>query len=291
MKWLLFLAIVGSVACQELNNSSSAELSGARFCQSTEKLREKITISYNAAPKIYIWTAKRGYGACDCGGPEWRRAAYLNMSDPTQTCPPAWELITTPRRSCARPSNARGASCYSTMFPTQGVNYSQVCGRIVGYQFGQPEAFYAENTNQQQGIDGSYVDGVSLTYGSPRQHIWTFAGALDKYPHHYTSKCPCTNVTEQRPIPIPSFVGNDYFCETGVPPGQSFNNFVFYADDPLWDGQGCGPTSTCCTFNNPPWFCKQLPQSTNADLEIRLCSLYRASHENTPIELIEIYVK
>ena len=36
---------------------------------------------------------------------------------------------------------------------------------------------------------------------------------------------------------------------------------------------------------------KQLPQSTNADLEVRLCSLQDASIENTPIELIEIYVK
>ena len=95
---------------------------------------------------------------------------------------------------------------------------------------------------------------------------------------------------------VPSFVGNDYFCETGVPPGQRFNNSVFYADDPLWDGQGCGPTSTCCTFNNPPWFCKQLPQSTSADLEVRLCSAawayYRnAPVENTPVELIEIYIK
>jgi hypothetical protein len=113
---------------------------------------------------------------------------------------------------------------------------------------------------------------VSLTYGNPRKHIWTFANALDEYPHHFQHKCPCTNTNEQSPIGIPSFVGNDYFCETGVPPGQQFNNAVFYADDPLWDGQGCGPTSTCCTFNNPPWFCKQLPQSTNAHLEVRLCS-------------------
>ena len=67
--------------------------------------------------------------------------------------------------------------------------------------------------------------------------------------------------------------------------------YLLYADDPLWDGQGCGPTSTCCTFNNPPWFCKQLPQSTNADLEVRLCSFNYASAENTPVELVEIYVK
>jgi dynein heavy chain len=176
------------------------------------------------------------------------------------------------------------------MFPTQGIQYSQVCGRIIGYQIGQPQAFFLENTDRLQMIDGSYVDGVSLTYGSPRQHIWTFANALDElgYGNDY-SRCSCTD--SSRPNTPPSFVGNDYFCETGVPPGQQFNNEIFYADDPLWDGQGCGPTSTCCTFNNPPWFCKQLPQSTSADLEIRLCSRSPAAVENTPTELIEIYVK
>ena len=108
----------------------------------------------------------------------------------------------------------------------------------------------------------------------------------------FEAVCPCTHGNEQHPVNIlPSFIGNDYFCETGVPPGQNFNNAAFYADDPLWDGQGCGSTSKCCTFNNPPWFRTQLPQSTNADLEVRLCSANEASDENTPIEQIEIYVK
>ena len=26
----------------------------------------------------------------------------------------------------------------------------------------------------------------------------------------------------------------------------------------LWDGEKCGLTSTCCEFNNPPRFCKEL---------------------------------
>ena len=229
----------------------------------------------------------RGYGVCGCGGYGWRKAAYLNMSDPTQTCPPVWELISTPKRSCARPSSASWQSCYSTIFPTQGIQYSQVCGRTIGYQIGEPVAFAGRRSGT---LDGSYVDGVSLTYGSPRQHIWTFANALDEYPHLYDSKCQCAEVNEQRTIPIPSFIGNDYFCETGVPPGQEYRSSVFYADDPLWDGQGCGPLSTCCTFNDPPWFCKQLPQSTSADLEVRLCSLGPAAVENIPIELIEIYI-
>ena len=65
--------------------------------------------------------------------------------------------------------------CNSATFPTQG---NQVCGRIIGYQFGQPGAFVVGNINDPQTIDGPYVDGVSLTYGNPQQHIWTFANAL-----------------------------------------------------------------------------------------------------------------
>ena len=289
---LVLLAVISSAAlCQEhysSYNTSSIELSVAGFCPSTEKLREKIKqdidvfLNNSVLPKIFVTR-----GACRCGGPGWRKAAYLDMSDPTQTCPSPWELITTPKRSCARPSSAGSLTCYSAMFPTQGIQYSQVCGRIIGYQVGQPEAFFGSGGHS---IDERYVDGVSLTYGSPRQHIWTFANALQETQGFSDSKCPCTNSNEQHSISVPSFIGDDYFCETGVPPGQRYNA-VFYANDPLWDGQGCGPTSTCCTFNNPPWFCKQLPQSTNADLEVRLCSAGSENLENTPIELVEIYVK
>ena len=34
-----------------------------------------------------------------------------------------------------------------------------------------------------------------------------------------------------------------------------------YTADPLWDGEGCDETNTCCDFNSPPWFCKDLPHS------------------------------
>ena len=133
---------------------------------------------------------------------------------------------------------------------------------------------------------------MSLTYGNPRQHIWTFAAELDEGLGDANHYCQCTmsSFHNQDTITVPSFVGNDYFCETGVPPGQAWSN-SFYVDDPLWDGGGCGPTSTCCTFNNPPWFCTQLPQSTNASLEVRLYSVDSTIYENTPVELIEIYIK
>ena len=294
------LAIISASSCahtfgQELTvNYNARSIAGAEaeVCPETQNLRESMKQDIRSLINNSVLPSLRGHGACGCGGPGWRRAAYLDMTDPTQICPPAWELITTPRRSCGRPSNAGRFSGYSAMFPTQSIQYSQVCGRIIAYQFGQPQAF-AYNVPNYRDIDHYYVDGVSLTYGNPRQHIWTFACALDEYPisRFYNDKCPCTNSTEQRAISIPSFIGNDYFCETGVPPGQGYTNFVFYSDDPLWDGEGCGPTSTCCAFNNPPWFCKQLPQSTSADLEVRLCSEDYKIYEDTPVERIELYIK
>ena len=302
MRPLFLLAIVicasSFIACQALSlnySLTSVAGTGAGMCPATQDHVERIRQGVDSLIKSVVPSTLTRQ--CDCGGHGWRRAAFLNMSDPTQTCPPAWELIATPKRSCARPSNAGVLTCYSAMFPTQGGQYSQVCGRIIGYQYGQPEAFVAENIDTPQTIDGPYVDGISLTYGSPRQHIWSFAAALDERSGlraagngNYRSQCECTDSTDMGMLDVPPYVGNDYFCETGVPPGQSWSN-IFYADDLLWDGQGCGPTSMCCIFNNPPWFCKRLPQSTNADMEVRLCSHSSSSAENTPVELVEIYVK
>ena len=126
-------------------------------------------------------------------------------------------------------------------------------------------------TKQNRTIDNLYVDGVSLTHGhSPRQHIWTFANALDEaqsYPDR--TVCPCTIADITYTGVVPPFIDNDYFCATGS--RYSYQD-QWYTEGPLWDEEGCGGSSTCCEFNNPPWFCKELPQSTTDDIELGLCS-------------------
>ena len=82
-------------------------------------------------------------------------------------------------------------------------------------------------------------------------------------------------------------MGEDYFCESGHNSNEGIR-YIFYPDDPLWDGDGCivDPSNTCCSFNNPPYFTKQLPSPTTDDIEARLCSdLF-----GNPIEFIELYV-
>ncbi len=71
----------------------------------------------------------------------------------------------------------------------------------------------------------------------------------------------------------------------------NFGEFSTYYDDPLWDGVGCGPLNTCCTFNNPPWFYKELPESTTDDIEMRVCSDGNRVDEDIAIESYDIYVQ
>ena len=69
------------------------------------------------------------------------RVADLDMTDPNQNCPAEFRLVTrtsAPLRTCGRPGPV---GCVSTTFPTYGVEYSHVCGRVIGYQDGTPGAF------------------------------------------------------------------------------------------------------------------------------------------------------
>ena len=68
------------------------------------------------------------------------QVTYLNMTDPTQQCPSAWRLYNTSGvRAWGRPVTS-GQSCLATFYPS-GRQYSKVCGRLTGYQFGSPDAF------------------------------------------------------------------------------------------------------------------------------------------------------
>ena len=229
---------------------------------------------------------------CSCNSTTgWARVANLDMTDPNQNCPDGFRLVSRtepPLRTCGTAS----PGCVSTTFAAHGIEYSRVCGRVVGYQYGHTDAFSAY-IGRPSTIDGTYVDGISLTHGqSPRQHIWTFAAALDEAESRGSrNSCPCIKPEEPFTTELPPFIGQDYFCDTenamfnGDP-----NTSEFYPDDPLWDGQGCGGNSTCCEFNNPPWFCKQLPQTSTNDIELRLCSDEVIDWEGTPFEKVEIYI-
>jgi len=227
-----------------------------------------------------------------CGGTGgWRRVVYLDMTDPSTSCPSGWQLTGYSKRTCGRASGG-GTICDSVTFTVSGGQYSRVCGRIKAYQRGATLAFYFHNPITS--IDGAYITGFSLTHGYPREHIWTFAAGISEQQYSTgVSNCPCgTNRFSYWNSRIPSFIGNEYFWESGlngvwIVGSQGYHIFP---DDPLWDGENC-PTGTCCSFSNPPFFSKTLDSSTSDDLELRLCNYHPSTYSDVPVELIELYVK
>jgi flagellar biosynthesis chaperone FliJ len=212
----------------------------------------------------------------------WMRVAELDMTNSSHQCPSGLRQHNYPgARTCVRSTSVRG--CSSVTISSATVEYSRVCGKIIAYQVGTPEPFFVF---LGQGIINSYyVNGISLTHGNPRQHIWTFGAGTDEINTSELS-CPCFNASRVKGPP--AFVGNDYFCDTGS--DERYNPGTFYGNDPLWDGAGCGPQNGCCSFNNPPWFFKQLPQLTTDDIEMRVCRDQDASNEDIAVESVEIYV-
>ena len=220
----------------------------------------------------------------DCGGSGWRRVAFINMTNSSYNCPTGLNLTSYSKRTCGRSQNTT-AECSSTTFSIGDLPYSHVCGRIRGYQVGSAAAFFklpAQNS--------SYY--VRLTHGGvgSRQHIWTFAVGLSEMTTIFsTLACPCDTALQSL---VPVSVGSDYFCESGLHSewNTSYDG-VLFADDVLWDGRNCISTSTCCQFNNPPWFLKNLPTATTDDIELRICVKNPPSLSDILLELIELYVQ
>ena len=299
---LVFCALSAVANTQVASNTSfpvtynTTILEGGRNgrCPATEVVRNTINQDVrqqlrSIAPQLIGGLPDSiGSGAC-CGITEgWTRVVYLNMSNPSQQCPSGWEEASQPVRSCGRVASTSG-SCDSVTFTTNEQSYSRVCGHLRGYQVGYNNAFYAYTFNSQANtINSYYVDGVSITYGSPRIHIWTLAvGRSDAETD--ASGCPCLNAGTAQ-YSSPPFVGQNYFCESGMPTHPSSGTAV--SSEPLWDGEGCPANSSCCRFNNPPYFCRALPSTTTDDIEIRLCgSTASTDSEDVHIDFIEIYIQ
>ena len=148
-------------------------------------------------------------------------------------------------------------------------------------QFASPDGFFPDET-----IDQSYVDGVSITNGVPRNHIWTFAaGVTEGSALHTSNNCPCASSAAGRSAP--TFVGNNYYCESGNPTNSFLS--ILYNSDKLWDGQQCDDEGTCCT--GPPWFSVELANNSTDNIEVRICGNEATDNEDTPIELLEIYIQ
>lgn len=244
-------------------------------------------------PSGHYWIRNSTGGAvqvyCDmeienCGNiTGWRRVVKINMTNGNDTCPQELTYtVVNSTRMCTRVPTVYDR-CTSVTFPTHTVPYAKVCGRARGYQFSATSAFYGYHVRGQTSLDEAYVEGLSVTHGSPRKHIWTFAAERSKDHDYFNGNCPCN------PLPLsqasPLIVGEEYFCESGNT-GQFENQW--YLDDPLWDSQGCASGSPCCDRGGP-WFTNEVGHSVSDDIEVRMC--FSFPFYDIGVDQLEIYTQ
>ena len=199
----------------------------------------------------------------------WMRAGYVRSG---YGCPvDLGQLTAGGRKLCAKKARV---GCSSVIFPTHGISYSTVCGLVYGYNKGTPDGFERHGHCPGCTIDDPYLEGVSITHGSPRQHIWSLAAG------HGFTHCPCAGAA---PSIIPSFVGECFFCDV-----EDRDTFIY--SDKLWDKYDClAGAEACCEKGQ--WFCTDLPQATTDDIEFRLCTDQPRNNEDVYIEHVDIFVQ
>ena len=293
------LLLVEGLLMSHNDSSSSSFSSLPTSCQEVKNKQP------NSPSGVYLLaTANDGtkYVYCNmkelCGsGGGWTRLAYLDMTDSTENCPSGFKLYQSGGvRACGRATSSVG-SCTSVQFPSNGISYSQVCGRVVGYQYASTDAVDTTivGASSHNDINSYYVDGVSITCGSPRQHVWTLMAGLNEASKNILSRdyrfnCPCSPGSTQNST-LQSFIGNDYYCESGNPATDGSWQYTFYTSDPLWDGKDCSSEGACCTAPGLPWFHKVLNTTTTDYLELRVCGDEEQHGEDVPVSFYELYVK
>ena len=261
-----------------------------------------ILLFNSSSPSGYYWIRSSNgsavhvycYMITSCGGITggWMRITHLDMTQDGAECPSSLELYNISNTKTCRINNSTGPVCSSDAYSSNGVLYTTVCGRVKGYQFNSTDAFRSVN---KKILDEPYLDGVSITHGRPRQHIWSFTAALHEEPTNAPpdvtnrNTCPCSSAFVG--TPPPSYVGVDYFCDTGTETYSHPGVPSPYFDNPLWDGAGCASGNTCCSINNPPWFIKHLLTPTADDVEMRVCRDQDRKDEDILIEQVEVMVR
>ncbi|XP_065180683.1 uncharacterized protein LOC135811381 [Sycon ciliatum] len=134
-------------------------------------------------------------------------------------------------------------------------------------------------------LSSYYVDGVSVTRGSPMHHLWSYAAGFDDF-HDHSWHCPCSSSPGHQPQ---KFVGHHYYCAYL---GSVYRRWTFSPANHAWSNTSqCTAGGTCCDNRDMPWFHRQLGATTSDKVQIRICSDQDTGNEDVGIDEAAIFVK
>ena len=217
---------------------------------------------------------------CNITSANWRRIAYFDTTQ-GDSCPTGLRTVTNTENSQTACGRIADPGCTSLQFSPDG-NYTNVCGRVRGYQDYSTDGFITGTDS----IDSSYIDGISITRGNPRTHLWSYVASVSEQHSSVAYRCPCARPNSTDRSHVPSFVGENFYCESGFP-GSNYEVRIAW-EDPLWDGQGCESSGNQCC-NRYGWFHREIP-TTSDNIEVRWCANEAQSIEDVLTDQLEIWV-
>ena len=210
----------------------------------------------------------------------WSRIAYFDTNQ-GDSCPTGLRTVTNTTSSQMTCGKSADPGCTSLQF-TPNSNYTDVCGRVRVYQYYSMDGFKTGTDS----IDSSYIDGISITRGNPRTHLWSYAVGVSEQHSNIAYRCPCAKPNPNDRSHVPSFVGENFYCESGFP-GSNYEARIA-CEDPLWDGQGCYSSGNQCS-ERYGWFHREM-QTTSDNIEVRWCADESQSTEDVFADQLEIWV-
>ena len=182
----------------------------------------------------------------------WMRVAKLDLD----LCPTRFRYkFVHGARSCVATEDEAG--CTPLSYSSFNIQFSNVCGHVRGYAFGNPDGWYnARGFVRGIRLDENYLDGISISTGS--SHIWSLAAG------------GCHNCGAS-----PPFVGGDWSCDDSLCEMNACGGL-------LWNATKCGSAAS---------FYRQLSSATKDYVEVRLCRNEARSNEDIALVALELFVQ
>ena len=243
------------------------------------------TSGSNLPPRLMMCFLR---GHDKCGDGVWMRIGFFDTRQQIAACPDSLMRQSLLNKCyCLRETRS---GCDSVFFQAPGTNYSEICGMVMAWQYGSANGF--GDAPSAATVDDAYAEGILITRGSPRQHVWTYAVAdVANPPSGYRDHdiCPCTGHASA-PQP-PSFIGSDYYCDSANDAAENAIDRRLY-DKTLWNSEGtmCSVSATCCQSPDQPWFKMKLDAPVDDNIELRWCGNHDLI-EATATERVELYIR
>lgn len=266
------LALAGQGACTFMFPFTD----GAAGGHDPQTCAELLAARPGAESGPYVLAGRTVECEMDRAGGGWALVALFDTRE-GGVCPSPWRTVDLGEAEppvCARAESQSGSEDSVELIVPQ--RYREVMGLALGMQFETPDAF---SRGSPVGLDGLYVDGLSLTIGVVRRHVFTYAAGGSDHDEG-ESQCPCLGGAS-----APEVVGDQFACESGARDAAE----GWLVGDLLWDDD-LDPTS-CDAVAAPSYFVADLGEPVDDPLEARLMADQESTNEDVGLVRLELFVR